>query len=181
LGLDRIEGVKHEVAAFGDDADGHKGGDEGGGQQVCAGYAEHVAKEDVIQMHIGADLGVEHETEAEHAREHDAHDRVLLDAAMLRQKASGEGAEHTGAKRPDDERDVEDIGEDDAGQNRVADRIPHQGPAFEHQVAGEQRRGYGDDRHDQKRIVHESELERKEQRFDHGALSAAAARRRAAK
>ncbi len=60
-------------------------------------------------MHIGADLGVHHHPQPEHARKHDAHHRVLLDAAVGVQKPGGQRADHARAKGPDDQRECSAI------------------------------------------------------------------------
>ena len=74
---------------------------ERGLDQIAPADAQHVAEQDVVEMHVGLDLGEEHEAEPEHAGEHDAHDGVLLDPAVLLEIAGGERAEHAGAERAD--------------------------------------------------------------------------------
>ena len=66
----------------------------------------------------------------------------------------------------------------DAGKDRMADRIAHQGPSPQDQKAGQKRARRGDDQGDQKGVLHERELERLDQHLDH--CSASRLRRRAA-
>ena len=167
-----------------------EGGDQPALGHIAPRHAEHVAEQDVVEMNLGLDLGVEHDAEAEHAGEHDAHHRVLLDAAVLLEVAGRQRAEHAGGECADGERNAGDVGEHDARQHGVADGVAHQRPALEHQEAGEQRRRH---RHQQRYgegLLHEGKLERQEQRLDHApvpgtssttpASSASLARRRAA-
>ena len=87
-------------------------------------------------MLIGLHLGEEHEAETEHAGEHDAHHRVLLHAAVLRQVARRQSAGETGDEGADGKRQAEHEGEHDTRQHGMRDRIAHERPALEHQVTG---------------------------------------------
>jgi hypothetical protein len=118
----RVEGMQQEVAAEHQDRAGGDRRDDGALADVRPRDAEHVAEQDVVEMHVGLDLGVEHDAEAEHAGEHDAHHRVLLDAAVLLEEAGGERAEHAGDEGADGERQAGDVGEHDARQHGVARR-----------------------------------------------------------
>ncbi len=115
-------------------------GDHRGLDDVARADAEHVAEQDVVEMHVGLDLDVEHEAEAEHAGEHDAHHRVLLDAAVVLQEAGRERADHAGGKGTDGVGKADDVGDDHARKDGVRDGVAHQRPALEHEEAGEQRR-----------------------------------------
>ena len=72
-------------------------------------------------------------------------------------------AGHAGGEGADRERQADDIGEHDAGQHGMGDRVAHQRPALEHQEAGQQRHGGGDQDRDQQRLLHEGESERQKQ------------------
>jgi hypothetical protein len=74
--------------------------------------------------------------------------------------AGRNGTDHAGDECPDQERDADQIGEHDAGQHGMSQRIAHQRPAFEHQKAGEQGGGHRQDRGDQKGLLHEAKLKR---------------------
>ncbi len=78
---------------------------------------EHVAEQNVIEMHVALDLDVEHEPQAEHAREDDAHHRVLLDAAVVLQEAGRQRADHAGREGANGIGNSDDVGDHDAGKN----------------------------------------------------------------
>ena len=78
--------------------------------EIARGHAEHVAEQDVVEMLVGLDLGEEHETEAEHAGEHDAHHRVLLHAAVLLEVAGRQRAAEPGREGADRQRQAEHKG-----------------------------------------------------------------------
>ena len=184
LRLRGVEGMQQEILPF--DADHRRGEqrDRGSARDVGPGDAEHVAEQDMVEMHVGLDLDVEHEAKPEHAREDHAHHRVLLDPAVLLQEAGRGGADHAGGEGADRVGKAEDIGEDHAGKHGMADRIAHQRPALQHEEAGQERHRHGDDRRDHQRIDHEVEAEGRQQRLDenhHPASSSQAARRRAAR
>ena len=96
-------------------------------------------------MHPAIHGNKKHDPQAEHAGKHHAHDGVLLDPAVARQKARGHGGEHASGKGPKDQGGADQVGQHNAGQDGVADRITHQGPAFQHQKAGQQGRWHRDD------------------------------------
>ena len=98
--------------------------------------AEHVAEQDVIQVLVGLHLGEEDEAETEHAGEHDAHHRVLLNAAVLRQVARRQSTGEAGDESADGKRQPQHEGEHDAWQHGMRDCVAHERPALEHQVAG---------------------------------------------
>ncbi len=166
--LRRIERVQHQVAPFQQQKRRNHGGDGAGGPQILRAHPEHVAEQDMVQVHVRTDPGVDHDPQPEHARKHHPHDGVLLDAAVLGQIAGGERGHHPGTERAEDQRQPEDIGQDHARQDRMADCIAHQRPAFQHQETGQQRRRHRHDGRDQKGIPHEGELERQKDLFDHG-------------
>ena len=130
---------------------------------VGPGDAERVAEQDVVEVHVGRGRDVEHDAEREHAGEDDAHGGVLLHPAVVLHEAGGAGAEHAGGEGADRERGAEPVGDDDAGQHRVADRVAHQRPAAQDQQAGEQRHRDRDDRGDQEGALHEVEGEGQQQ------------------
>ena len=84
-------------------------------------------------MHVALDLGEQHDSEAEHPRKDDAQQRVFLDPAVFLQIPDAERAGHPRYEGSDRERQSGDIGQHHARQDRMADRIAHQGPAFQHQ------------------------------------------------
>ena len=150
---------------------------------VAPGDTEHVAEQDVIEMHVGLDLDIKDQAKPEHAGENDAHHRILFDTAVIFQETGGESAKHAGREGADREGYADDIGDDHAGKDGVADGVSHQRPAFQNQEAGQQRHRDCDQHRDHQRIDHEAELERRKKRLDHvhgAASSACAARLRAA-
>lgn len=145
--------------------------------------AQHVAEQYMIEMHVGLDLDVEHQTEPEHARKDDAHHRILLDAAVVLEETRRDRAEDSGHEGTDRIGQADDIGDDDTREHGVADGVAHKRPAFQHEEAGEHGGRYGDQRRDDQRVDHEAELERSEKGLDNahdGVSSVLAARRRAA-
>ena len=162
-GLHGVEGLQHQVAPAWQDeeADGEPG--KPCCPEVFAAHAEHVAEEDVIEMHVAVGRGVEDDAEAEHAREDDAHDRVALDAAVVVDEAYGQRAGHAGAEGPERERQAGHVGQHNARQGRVADRVAHQRPALEHHEAGEERGRWRDKERHEEGLLHEGKLERQEQ------------------
>ncbi|MCY1233767.1 hypothetical protein D9M72_463220 [compost metagenome] len=179
FGLGGIEGVQQEIAPFDGENTGGDQGDHAGLGDVAPADAEHVAEEDVVEVHVALDLGVEHQPEAEHAGEDHAHHRILLDAAVFLEIAGQKRAGHAGGKGADGKRQADDVGDDDAGEDRMRDRVAHQRPALQHQETGEHG---GRDRHqhrDQKRVAHELEFEDRKQHVerDHRAASIGSALR----
>ena len=146
-------------------------------------HAKHVAEQNVIEMHVALDLDVEHQPEPEHAREHDPHHRVLLDAAVLLEEAGRQRADHAGRESADCIGKSDNVGDHDAGKNGMRDRVAHQRPALEDEEAGEECGRDRDQYRDDQRVAHELELEGLEERVEqrHGPASSAwIARRRAA-
>ena len=131
-------------------------------------------------MHVAFDLGEQHDAEAEHPRKDDAQQRVFLDPAVLLQIADAERAGHPGYESSDRQRQSGDIGQHYAGQDRMADRIAHQGPALQHQKTGQERGGHRYAEPDQESLLHEFEREGREG-VHHCVADTSRRRRRAAK
>ena len=183
-GLGGVEGVQQQVAPFQQDRADHAvtAIAIAPSRQVLRADAQHVAEQDVVEMHVGLDLGVKHDAEPEHAGEHHAHHGVLLDPAVVAQIPGRQRAEHAGGEGADDQRQASDIGQHDARQDGVADRIAHQRPALQHQKADSSAVGGATISAIRKRVLHEGELERG-QAVDraHRPPQRGAARRRAAR
>ena len=113
----------------------------------------------MVQMHVGRELRMDHDPQAEQARHDDAKRGVGLDPAVGIQPSRRQGADHPGDEGPDQQRDPRQIGQDDPGQHRMADTVAHQGPASQHQKAAEQGRGNGDNDGDQRGLDHEGKGE----------------------
>ena len=158
-------------------------GDDPALKQIRPIHAEHVTEQDVVEMQLRLDLGVEHDAEAEHAGEHDAHDRILLDAAVLLQIAGGERADHAGCEGTHRQRQTRDIRQDHTRQHRMRDRVAHERPALEHQETRQQSRWHRDQHGDHEGFPHERKGEGQGERVeqaDHGLASDAARMRRRA-
>jgi hypothetical protein len=84
----------------------------GAGRQA---HAQHVAEQDVVEVHVGLDGRVEHDPQREHAGEDHAQERVLLDAAVLLQPAREQRAGHSGEKAPSASGRPSDIGQPTPG------------------------------------------------------------------
>ena len=178
-----VERMQQEVLA-----QGHQEGeacqrDQARFQEVARQDAEHVAEQDVVEMHIALHLYVENEAQPEHAGKDDAEHRVFLDAAVFLEEAGRERAGHARGEGADGERDRQDIGQHDAGKDRVRDRIPHQRPALQDEEAGEDGHGCRNHQGHQEGALHEVDLERQDQqlkRLVHAVSSSVRRRRRRA-
>jgi len=65
--LCRVEGVQQEIPPFDDEDAGRDRRDERRLGDVAEPDAQHVAEQDVVEMHLGLDFHVEHQSKAEHA------------------------------------------------------------------------------------------------------------------
>jgi hypothetical protein len=74
----------------------------------------------------------------EHPGEDDAERRVLLHARRRGHGAGHEGAAHARREGAEDEGKPEEVGADDARQDRVGDGVAHERPALQHDEAGQQ-------------------------------------------
>ena len=159
-GLDGIETVKQQVLPGQRQPEADDGGDAEGEGDVALADAEQVAEEDVVEMDVRVDRDIGHQPDAEHPREDHPEDGVGFDAAVAGEVARRERAGHARPDGADEQGRAEKMGEDDAGQDRVADGVPHQGPALEDEETGQQRRRHRDDEGNEERLLHEGELER---------------------
>ena len=98
--LRRVECVQEKVPPFDEDDAGRNGRDDPGFDDIAETRPEDVAKQNVIEMHVALDLDVKHESQPEHAREHDPDHRVLLDAAVLLRKPVASAQIMPAAKAP---------------------------------------------------------------------------------
>jgi hypothetical protein len=89
----RVEAVEQQIAAAREHDQQRSACDDCHLDELTGGDAQHVADEDVVEVLFGLDLGEQHQPEAEHAREHDAHHRVLLHAAVRFEVAGRDSAE----------------------------------------------------------------------------------------
>ena len=134
-------------------------------------------------MLVGFDLGEDDQSEAEHAGEHDPHHRILLHPAVLLQIAGQKSAGQSGREGTDGQRQAERECDDDARQDGVGDRIPHERPALEHEIAGQHRADRPDQHRNDQRTLHERIAQRHRdpvEGADH-ACAPASRRRRAAR
>ena len=145
----------------------HDGGDWQGDQRrlgnVAPGHAEHVAEQDMIEVLVAVDLDEEHEAQREHAGEDDAHHRILLHPAVLLEIADAEGAGQSRCEGADGQWQARDMGEHDAGEHCMRDRIAHQRPALQHQETGQHGADEPDHHRDRKAAQHELVREGREQ------------------
>ncbi len=95
----RIEAIEQEITALGEDDKKRAARDDGRLDKIGGGDAEHVPNRIWLVL-IGLDLGEQHEPEAEHARKHDAHDRVLFYAAVVFQVANESAHARPAANAP---------------------------------------------------------------------------------
>ncbi len=151
----RIEAIEQEITALGEDDKKRAARDDGRLDKIGGGDAEHIAEQDMVEVLIGLDLGEQHEPEAEHARKHDAHDRVLFYAAVVFQVARKKRAREARRERANRERNAEDEGDDDARQDGVRNGIAHERPAFQDQIAGQHGANRTNQQRHAERALHE--------------------------
>ena len=90
------------------------------------------------EIDVAACLGHQHQTQGKKACEHQTDHSVFLDPGFLLHKADGGHGTHTENKGPERKGQAKGIGHHHAGQHRMGHGIPHQRPALEGHVAGQQ-------------------------------------------
>jgi hypothetical protein len=134
----------------------------------------------LVRLH----LREEDQPQPKHAREYDAHHRILFHAAVLLEVAGQQRTREPRGERADGERQAEHEREHHPRQHGMRDRIAHQRPALEHQIAGQHRADRTDEDGGNERPLHEAVAQwhgKEVPKLTHGiAPSEAAGRRRAA-
>ena len=172
-----IKGVQQKIPPFETDNQRNHQCDRHRLPNIAEGYSQHIAEQDMVEMNIGLDRYVQHQSGAKHAGEDNPHDGIALESAVIVEKTGRHGAQQTSDKRADGEGDADNVGQHHARKDRVAHGVAHQRPAFEHQKHRQQRAGNGDDDRYRYRIDHKRKLERGQEQVQH---AASLARRRLA-
>ena len=130
LRLLRVKGVQQKIAPLQADNQRNRQRDQRRLYNIAGGNTQHIAKQNMIEMHLRLNRHVQHQARAKHPGKHDAHDRIALNTAVIVEITGGDGAEQPGDKRADGEGDTEDIRHHHPRENRVAHGVAHQRPAF---------------------------------------------------
>ncbi len=125
-----VERIQKQIPAKEHDRHADKKRDNPRLRDVSPRHAQHVAEQDMVEMHLGLNFGVEQQAEPEHAGEDHAHDRVFLHTAVFFQVTDAHNAGHAGHESADGKRYADNIGNHHARQHRMAHGIAHQRPAL---------------------------------------------------
>ena len=158
-GLGFVEDKQHVVAPFAGEDEEHQRADDDDLPALRGQHAEEVAEEDVGEVLVAVAVLEEEDAGGEEGGEGDAEQGVALQGATPFEPAGSQGAGESGGEGTRDERQAEDGGDDDAGQDGVRDGVAHQRPAFEDDVAGEQGAGDAEQQGDGERLLHEGVLQ----------------------
>ncbi|STV11340.1 Uncharacterised protein [Klebsiella pneumoniae subsp. pneumoniae] len=101
-----IEGVQQKIPPFETDNQRNHQCDRRRLPNIAEGYSQHIAEQDMVEMNIGLDRYVQHQSGAKHAGEDNPHDGIALESAVIVEKTGRHGAQQTGDKRADGEGDA---------------------------------------------------------------------------
>ena len=167
--LDVVEEVEHQVAPFGGEDDERNGADGEHLPEVVVVDAEDVAVDDRLQVDGGRVEGDDEKSGGEKSSEDEADDGVLAQHRQAFQDEHGRGGEDAGGKGAEGVGQFPQVGEGDAGDDRMRERVADQRPTLEHEVNREQGANAADSGRADERLDHEVVLQRGEQRT-HGQL-----------
>ncbi len=99
-------------------------------QDIHSVNPQHIAEQNMVEMHFRFNGDVENQPGGEHAGKDDTHNGILLNSAVIFEIPRGNGAEQPGHECAERQRQSRHPGDYHAGENRVAHGIAHQRPAF---------------------------------------------------
>ena len=137
--------------------------------EVVVVDAEDVAVDNRLQIDGGRVEGDDEESGGEEGSEDEADDGVLAQHRQALQDEHGGGGEDAGGEGAEGVGQFPQVGEGDAGDDRMRERVADQRPAFEHEIDREQGADTADRRRADERLDHEVVLQRGEKRA-HGQL-----------
>ena len=93
LRLLRVKGVQQKITPLKPDNQCYSQCDQRRLRNIAGGNSQHIAKQNMIEMHLRLNRHVQHQARAKHPGKHDAHDRIAFNAAVIVEIAGGDGAE----------------------------------------------------------------------------------------
>ena len=161
-GLVGVEAEEHQVAPFqreDEQADRRYDDDL---DDIAGGDSENVAKDNSLQINPAGKQRDEQQAEGEKRREYDPDHGVFSNGRFHFDEGHGTRGEQAAGKGPDGERKPEQVGDGDAGDHGVGERVTHERPTLERHETGEQSADAADERTRPQRGDHVVVVERGE-------------------